>query len=92
VGDLYLFNNLALLHRRDDIGIEIGSGQCRHLVRLCVRSGDMGWRIPVALSEGAVGWREAFANDDDDEGKGRERIWHVEPVPEEFFPLIRKTN
>ena len=57
-----------------------------------MRSGDMGWRIPVALSEGAVGWREAFANDDDDEGKGRERIWHVEPVPEEFFPLIRKTN
>jgi hypothetical protein len=74
-GDIHFVNNLALLHRRDcfvDEGI-----QRRHLIRMHLRSRELGWDIPEEL--------RAFWDAAMDEAK--EERWHIEPMPEEFFPL-----
>jgi hypothetical protein len=94
-GDLHFVNNLAVLHRRDDFvdddndegtrdGEIAGDGmkKKRHLVRMRIRNEEMGWDLPREL-EGE--WKKAFG----DEG---ERFWHLEPMPEGFFPLRFNPN
>ncbi len=92
-GDLHFVNNLAVLHRRDEFvdegdgrdGLEVdgdagrgdGRKKKRHLVRMRIRNEKMGWDLPREL-QGE--WKKAFG----DEG---ERVWHLEPMPEAFFPL-----
>jgi len=91
-GDMHFVNNLALLHRREEFvddhddaaagadaskGFGTGLGRKRHLVRMRLRNQKMGWEIPDALKGE---WEDAFR----EEG---ERVWHVEPMPEGFFPL-----
>jgi hypothetical protein len=50
----------------------------RHLVRMRIRNEEMGWQLPDEL-KGA--WEEAFG------GHGVEPVWHLEPMPEGYFPL-----
>jgi hypothetical protein len=85
-GDLHFVNNLAVLHRRDEFvdevdGPAIGQGEGRkkkrHLVRMRIRNQNMGWDLPKEL-EGE--WAKVF-------GPEGERVWHLEPMPEGFFPL-----
>lgn len=83
-GDLHFFNNLALLHRRD--AAEVGPGGKRHLVRMYLRNEALAWKIPAVLNR-ASGWEEAYRQGDD-----VEQVWHIEPMPDIFFPLIRKPN
>lgn len=77
-GDLHFLNNLTMLHRREEFvdGEEL-KGSKRHLVRMRLRSESEGWSIPDELSGD---WWDTF----EDAG---ERIWHIEPMPEAFFPL-----
>jgi len=94
-GDLHLINNLAVLHRRDEFvddvdelgsleayseGVGVNKGvdmKKRHLVRMRIRNEKMGWELPRELQEE---WDKVFA----EEG---ERAWHLEPMPDGFFPL-----
>jgi hypothetical protein len=102
-GDLHFVNNLVVLHRRDefvddDEGSSQGEGSTkvgcegegeeksdnkvegkkkRHLVRMRIRNPEMAWDLPQELSGE---WEKVFA----EEG---ERVWHLEPMPEGFFPL-----
>jgi hypothetical protein len=74
-GDIHFVNNLALLHRR---GRFVDSEtKKRHLVRMHLRNGELGWDIPESLQRF---WDEAM-------DEGRDEKWHVEPMPEAFFPL-----
>lgn len=74
-GDIYFVNNLALLHRRDEFVDD--EEHTRHLVRMHLRNEELGWDIPNELKRF---WDEAL----DEE---REESWHIEPMPESFFPL-----
>lgn len=47
VGDIQLFNNLALVHARD--GFEDSATQRRHLVRLGVRDPEHRWARPAGF-------------------------------------------
>jgi hypothetical protein len=95
-GDLHFINNLAVLHRRDEFvddvdelggleadteGVGVNKGgdkkKKRHLVRMRIRNEKMGWELPRELHEE---WDKVFA----EEG---ERVWHLEPMPDGFFPL-----
>lgn len=87
-GDVHFVNNLAVLHRRDDFIDDDGESYSgghegedrkkkRHLVRMRIRNEKLRWDLPQEL-EGE--WKKAFG----DEG---ERFWHLEPMPEGFFPL-----
>lgn len=83
VGDMHFVNNLALLHRRD--AFELDGQTKRHLVRMWLRSEKLGWDVPDVLRE-RCGWDEAFRKD------GVEEVWHVEPMPDFFFPLRKYRN
>jgi hypothetical protein len=74
-GDLYFVNNLVLLHRRDQF--VDSDTQKRHLVRMHLRNMELGWDIPESLRRF---WDETMDED-------RDEKWHVEPMPEAFFPL-----
>ncbi|PVH82365.1 taurine catabolism dioxygenase TauD [Cadophora sp. DSE1049] len=74
-GDIYFVNNLALLHRRDEFVDD--EEHKRHLVRTHLRNENLGWDIPDELKRF---WEEALDED-------REESWHIEPMPESFFPL-----
>lgn len=74
--------------RSDGMGEENGDGRGegtgvgkkmkkRHLLRMRIRNQSLGWELPDALKEG---WEEAFSDDGD-------MVWHLEPMPEGFFPL-----
>lgn len=83
-GDMHFVNNLAVLHRRDefadDEGDEVADGankKKRHLVRMRIRNQEMGWQLPGEL-QGE--WDAVFGGEE-------ERVWHLEPMPEGFFPL-----
>ncbi len=84
VGDLHFINNLALVHRRDSA--DVGPGGKRHLVRMYLRNEALAWKIPEALNS-TSGWGEAYR-----QGEDVEQVWHIEPMPDLFFPLIRKPN
>jgi hypothetical protein len=83
-GDLHFFNNLALVHRRD--AADVGPGGKRHLVRMYLRNEALAWKIPEVLNS-TSGWEEAYR-----QGEDVEQVWHIEPMPDVFFPLIRKPN
>ena len=74
-GDVYFVNNLALLHRRDEFVDD--ENHKRHLVRMHLRNEKLGWDIPDELKRF---WDEALDED-------RDESWHIEPMPESFFPL-----
>ena len=91
-GDLHFINNLAVLHRRDEFvddeandeanadatGVAKTKGKNkRHLVRMRIRNQELGSDLPDCLKGS---WEEVF-------GEEGERVWHLEPMPEGFFPL-----
>lgn len=81
-GDIHLINNLAILHRRE----EYENGQLpherRHLVRMRLRDDELGWDIPSDLDRE---WSKAFNPE-------RVKVWHLEPMPDGFFPLRSQPN
>ncbi|EOO02443.1 putative taurine catabolism dioxygenase protein [Phaeoacremonium minimum UCRPA7] len=81
-GDMHFINNLAVLHRREGFVDGESAMEKRHLVRLRCRSTERGWRIPVPLQRE---WFDAFEREWD-------RIWHLEPMPDAFFPLRKYPN
>jgi len=83
VGDLHFFNNLALLHRRDTIELEPNTR--RHLVRMALRSSTFGRSLPQVLDMDR--WGDESRKED-----CREEVWHIEPMPDIYFPLKRFSN
>lgn len=81
-GDMHFINNLTVLHRREGFVDGSDPTQKRHLVRMLLRDSKQGWAIPKELQRE---WFEAFDKDAD-------RVWHLEPMPEGFFPLRINTN
>ena len=81
-GDMHYINNLAVLHRRDAFVNGEDAGAKRHLIRMRLRNETLGWAIPEELQQE---WAGAFDNKGD-------RVWHLEPMPEGFFPLRQYTN
>lgn len=81
-GDLHFVNNLAVLHRRDGFVDGEAAQEKRHLVRMRLRDDDEGWGIPVPLQGD---WFEAFE-------KEGEKLFHLDPMPEGFFPLRAHPN
>lgn len=76
-GDMHFINNLAILHRREGFVNGPSANERRHLVRMRLRDDDMGWETPPDL---AREWSEAFKPE-------RAAVWHLEPMPDGFFPL-----
>jgi hypothetical protein len=76
-GDIHFINNLAVLHRRAGFTDSEADGKKRHLVRMRLRNASEGWGIPAELK---AFWDEAFGPEGD-------MVWHIEPMPEGFFPL-----
>ena len=74
-GDIHFVNNLALLHRRSSF-VDHGV-QKRHLVRMHLRNEELGWEIPEPLKRF---WDQALDEQLD-------QRWHIEPMPDTFFPL-----
>lgn len=81
-GDMHFINNLAVLHRREAFVDGEGISEKRHLVRMRLRSSKCGWQIPEALRRE---WRDAFE-------KETQRVWHLEPMPDAYFPLRKYPN
>ena len=81
-GDMHYINNLAILHRRDAFVDGDEPTTKRHLIRMRLRNDSLGWTIPDELKEE---WADAFE-------KRGDRVWHLEPMPEGFFPLRLYTN
>ncbi|KAK4171690.1 hypothetical protein QBC36DRAFT_339484 [Triangularia setosa] len=79
-GDIHFINNLAVLHRRE--GFVDGPSEKRHLVRMRLRSAQQGWAIPAALEHE---WGRAFR----EQGT---KNWHLDPMPDFFFPLRSQPN
>lgn len=81
-GDIHFINNLAILHRRQ--GFENGQSphERRHLVRMRLRDDELAWDIPSDLDKE---WTKAFNPE-------RIKIWHLEPMPDGFFPLRSQPN
>jgi Taurine catabolism dioxygenase TauD, TfdA family len=81
-GDIHFINNLAILHRREAFADGQGPDEKRHLVRMRLRCEKRGWSIPTELERD---WTDAF----DEEG---DRFYHLEPMPDGFFPLRSNPN
>ncbi|KUI67834.1 hypothetical protein VM1G_02709 [Cytospora mali] len=81
-GDLHFINNLSVLHRRDGFIDGESADQKRHLVRMRLRSSTLGYTIPQALGRD---WSDAFEKDGD-------RVWHIQPMPDTYFPLRTGPN
>ncbi|GKT48341.1 TBC domain-containing protein C1778.09 [Colletotrichum spaethianum] len=81
-GDIHFINNLAILHRREAFTNGQGPDEKRHLVRMRVRNEKLGWSIPAELQRE---WFDAFE-------KPADRVWHLEPMPDAFFPLRKYPN
>ena len=81
-GDMHYINNLAILHRRDAFVNGDEPTAKRHLVRMRLRNESLGWTIPDELKEE---WADAFSEKGD-------QVWHLEPMPDGFFPLRLYTN
>lgn len=82
-GDVHFINNLAVLHRREGFVDGDSTMEKRHLVRMRLRDSQCGWEIPEPLKRE---WYEAF------ERKDAEKVWHLEPMPDAFFPLRKYPN
>lgn len=81
-GDLHFINNLSILHRRDGFVDGESTDQKRHLVRMRLRSSALGYTIPQALGRD---WSDAFEKEGD-------RVWHIQPMPDTYFPLRTGPN
>ncbi|TEA13953.1 Taurine hydroxylase-like protein SAT17 [Colletotrichum sidae] len=81
-GDVHFINNLAILHRREGFVNGQSAGEKRHLVRMRVRNDRLGWSIPEELRRE---WYDAFE-------KPADHVWHLEPMPDAFFPLRKYPN
>lgn len=81
-GDMHFINNLAVLHRREGFIDGQAPTEKRHLVRMRLRSSRLGWDIPAELQDE---WSEAFDED-------AEHVFHLEPMPDAFFPLRKYPN
>ncbi|CAK7198766.1 hypothetical protein SEUCBS139899_001430 [Sporothrix eucalyptigena] len=81
-GDMHFVNNLAVLHRRESFQDGSAPMEKRHLVRMRLRSSQLGWKLPQEL-------QGEWDNDFDEE---HPRVWHIEPMPESFFPLRKYPN
>jgi hypothetical protein len=81
-GDMHFINNLAILHRRESFKDGGEAMEKRHLVRMRLRSSQRGWTLPKEL-------QGEWDNDFDEEHR---RVWHIEPMPESFFPLRKYPN
>ncbi|OAA32999.1 Taurine catabolism dioxygenase TauD/TfdA [Moelleriella libera RCEF 2490] len=82
-GDIHFINNLAILHRRE--GFVDGNlfTERRHLVRMRLRDETMGWAIPAQLQDE---WDWAF------DPRPQNRVWHLQPMPDGYFPLRSHAN
>jgi hypothetical protein len=76
-GDLHFIINLSINHRREAFVDDEESGKKRHLVRLRLRDTEAAWSIPDELKDDF----EAVCDD------SIERQYHLESMPEGFFPL-----
>ncbi|GAB0133666.1 hypothetical protein EsDP_00002067 [Epichloe bromicola] len=81
-GDIHFINNLAVLHRREGFVNGNSFMEKRHLVRMRLRDDTVGWSIPEDLSHE---WTEAF-------NPALSRVWHLEPMPDGYFPLRSQSN
>ncbi|OTB14007.1 hypothetical protein K445DRAFT_319544 [Daldinia sp. EC12] len=81
-GDMHFINNLAVLHRREGFVDGESPQSKRHLVRMRLRSSQLGWDIPDELKRE---WHDAFDADTC-------QTWHLEPMPGDVFPLRKYTN
>ncbi|KAF7553287.1 hypothetical protein G7046_g7148 [Stylonectria norvegica] len=81
-GDIHFINNLAILHRREGFTNGEVPQDRRHLVRMRLRDDELGWAIPAELRQE---WSATFE-------QGKTRVWHLEPMPEGFFPLRSQAN
>ncbi|KAI8718870.1 hypothetical protein NCS52_00667000 [Fusarium sp. LHS14.1] len=81
-GDIHFINNLAVLHRREGFVNGEAPRERRHLVRMRLRDDDLGWKLPVDLRQE---WSAAFNQE-------APKIWHLEPMPDGFFPLRSQAN
>ena len=82
-GDMHFINNLAILHRREGFVNGESSNQQRHLLRMRLRDDELGWSIPQELQDE---WKKAF------EDPIADKVWHLEPMPEGYFPLRKQAN
>ncbi|KAG5982135.1 hypothetical protein E4U55_002262 [Claviceps digitariae] len=82
-GDIHFINNLAILHRREGFVNGTLSVEKRHLVRMRLRDDAVGWSIPDELQHE---WTQAFFN------PALARVWHIEPMPDGYFPLRSQSN
>ncbi|RKK81723.1 hypothetical protein BFJ71_g15508 [Fusarium oxysporum] len=76
-GDMHFINNLTILHRREGFINGEAAQERRHLVRMRLRDDEMGWKLPADLRQE---WSAAFNEE-------APKIWHIEPMPDGFFPL-----
>ncbi|RYO99811.1 hypothetical protein DL764_006704 [Monosporascus ibericus] len=81
-GDMHFINNFTVLHRREGFVDGAGPREKRHLVRMILRSSELGWSIPEELKQD---WYDAFEVDSS-------KTWHLEPMPSGAFPLRKYTN
>ena len=81
-GDIHFINNLAVLHRREGFVNGNEASKKRHLVRMRLQDAELGWSIPAELRGE---WDRAFA-------PGKPKMWHLQPMPEGFFPLRTQAN
>ncbi|KAI1023919.1 hypothetical protein LB504_005115 [Fusarium proliferatum] len=81
-GDIHFINNLFILHKRDGFKNGDGVGGKRHLVRMRLRDDELGWNLPESLRKE---WADAFTPDSDN-------LWHIDPMPEGYFPLRTYPN
>ncbi|KAK2590508.1 hypothetical protein QQS21_011811 [Conoideocrella luteorostrata] len=81
-GDIHFINNLAILHRREGFVNGNSSTEKRHLVRMRLRDDNQGWSIPGDLDHE---WTKAF-------NPTLARVWHLEPMPDGYFPLRSQSN
>lgn len=82
-GDMHFINNLAVLHRREGFADGQSLMEKRHLVRMRLRDSQRGWEIPEPLRRE---WDDAFEKQD------ATKVWHLEPMPDAFFPLRKYPN
>ncbi|KAF4463563.1 hypothetical protein FALBO_9616 [Fusarium albosuccineum] len=81
-GDIHFINNLAILHRREGFVNGQAPQERRHLVRMRLRDDELGWKLPADLKQE---WSAAF-------NQTAPKIWHLEPMPDGFFPLRSQAN
>ena len=81
-GDIHFINNLAVLHRREGFVNGNEASKKRHLVRMRLQDTERGWSIPAELRGE---WDRAFA-------PGKPKMWHLQSMPEGFFPLRTQAN